>query len=387
MPQDYYEILGVARDATGEQIKVAYRKLAVECHPDRCPDDPEAEERFKQAAEAYDALRDSEKRRRYDMFGHEGLRGAGARTFSSYEDIFTAFGDIFGTGFGSIFGDFFGAGAGTGAAARRSRGASLRCQVTITFEEAADGVEKIILLRRAERCENCSGSGAKPGTSPSGCPTCNGRGEVTRSQGFFAVRSMCPKCKGRGEVVDTPCPKCGGTGLTSQEHEIAVRIPPGIEDGSRLRIPGEGEPGEHGGPHGDLYCFISLAQHPFFERRGDDLLLDVPVSYTEAAIGTHVEVPTLNGLRSMKVPAGTQSGTILRLRNEGFPNVHGYGRGDQLVRISVEVPRKLSRDHQKLIKKLEEFDGKHTNPQKLQYARKLEEHYKDNKSKPREGKR
>lgn len=380
MPRDYYEILGVARDATGEQIKIAYRKLAIECHPDRCPDDPEAEERFKQAAEAYDVLNDPEKRHRYDMFGHEGLRGVGARTFSSYEDIFSAFGDIFGSGLGSIFGDFFGA----GTASRHTRGTSLRCQVSINFEEAADGVEKTILLRRAERCETCSGSGAKPGTSPRGCPACGGRGEVTRSQGFFAVRSTCPQCKGRGEVIDAPCPKCKGTGLTNQEHEIVVRIPPGIEDGTRLRIPGEGEPGERGGPHGDLYCFISVEAHPFFERRGDDLLLEVPVSYSQAALGSHIEVPTLHGLRSMKVPAGTQSGTILRLRSGGFPNVHGYGQGDQLVRIAVEVPKKVSREHQKLIKKLDDFDGKHTSPQKVQYAKKLKEYYKNEKSTPRE---
>jgi molecular chaperone DnaJ len=384
MARDYYEILGVSRDAVYDQIKAAYRKLAIESHPDRCPGDLDAEERFKEAAEAYDVLRDPEKRQRYDMFGREGVRGAGMGTFSSFEDIFAAFGDIFGTGMGSIFGDFFG---GAGTRTRRRRGASLRYELSITFEEAADGVEKTIVLCRAERCETCGGSGAKPGTSPRGCPGCGGHGEVTRSQGFFTIRSICPRCKGSGQVVDTPCQKCKGTGLTSQEHEIAVRIPAGIEDSTRLRIPGEGEPGEHGGPHGDLYCFISLEPHAFFERRGDDIIVDVPVAFSEATLGTRIEVPTLHGLRTMKVPASTQSGTILRLRTEGFPNVHGYGQGDQFVRVIVEVPKKLSRDRQKLIKKLAELDANQLGPQKTLYAKKLQEHYKKTKPNPRAGER
>jgi molecular chaperone DnaJ len=382
MAGDYYEILGVPRDASPDQIKSAYRKLAVECHPDRCPGDKEAEERFKQAAEAYDVLRDPEKRQRYDMFGPEGLRGVGTRTFSSFDDIFAAFGDIFGTGLGSIFGDFFG-GPRTGgrAAGRRARGASLRCEVAVTFEEAAEGIEKTIVLRRSEHCETCGGTGAKPGTSPTNCPVCNGRGEVTRSQGFFTIRSTCPRCGGRGEIVETPCKDCKGTGLAAKEREITVKIPPGIEDSTRLRIPGEGEPGQFGGPSGDLYCFISLKPHSLFERRGDDLIVEVPVSFTDATLGKHIEVPTLQGLRTMRMPPGTQSGTILRLKGEGFPNVHGYGRGDQLVRITVEVPRKLSKEHRRLIKKLGEMETKSTGPQQVQYQKKLHEHYrKDSKS-------
>jgi molecular chaperone DnaJ len=374
MAQDFYEILGVSRNATAEEIKAAYRTLAVECHPDRCPGDQEAEERFKQAAAAYDVLRDPEKRQRYDMFGPEGLRGAGARSFSSYEDIFSAFGDIFGSGLGSIFGDIFGGQAR--ASTRRGRGASLRCEVVINFEEAADGVEKTIVLKRSENCETCKGSGAKPGTSPRECPSCNGRGEVTRSRGFFTVRTTCPDCGGRGEVVDTPCEECKGSGRTEKEREIAVNVPQGIEDGTRLRIPGEGEPGQHGGPSGDLYCFITLEPHPLFERRGDDLLLELPVSYTEATLGKRIEVPTLHGLRTLKIPASTQSGTILRLRGEGFPNVHGYGQGDQLVRVNVEVPRKLSREHQKVIKKLAELEAGSKGTQRQEYEKRLNEYYK-----------
>lgn len=384
MARDYYEILGISRDATEEEIKAAYRKLAIECHPDRCPGDKEAEERFKQAAEAYDVLRDSEKRRRYDMFGAEGLRGVGARTFSSYDDIFAAFGDIFGTGFGSIFGDFFGGPVGTHT--RRTRGASLRCEVTVAFEEAANGIEKTIVLRRAERCETCGGSGAEAGTSPRQCPTCAGRGEVTQSRGFFTIRSTCPRCRGKCEIVDTPCPQCKGSGLTSQEREIAVRIPPGVEDGTRLRIPGEGEPGEHGGPHGDLYCFVNLESHFFFQRRGDDVILEVPITYSQAVLGTSIEVPTLHGLRSMRVPAATQGGTILRLRDEGFPNIHGYGQGDQLVRIIIEVPKKLSQDQQNLLTQFDEFERKTPGPQRKEYARKLRKYYKKKKKKKKSSK-
>lgn len=382
MARDYYEILGVPRDAPAEQIKTAYRKLAIECHPDRCPGDREAEERFKQAAEAYDVLRDPEKRQRYDMFGPEGLRSAGARTFSSFDDIFAAFGDIFGTGIGSLFGDLFG-GAHTGerTAGRRARGSSLRCEVAVTFEEAAEGVEKTIVLRRSEHCESCSGTGAKPGTSPKTCPMCNGRGEITRSQGFFTIRSTCPRCSGRGEIVETPCKDCRGTGLAVKEREITVKIPPGIEDSTRLRIPGEGEPGQSGGPSGDLYCFISLKPHALFDRRGDDLIVEVPVSFTDATLGKHIEVPTLHGLRTMRMPPGTQSGTILRLKGQGFPNVHGYGQGDQLVRIVVEVPKKLSKEHRKLIRNLADIEVRSPGPQQVHYRSRLREHYKkDSKS-------
>jgi molecular chaperone DnaJ len=311
------------------------------------------------------------------MFGHEGVRGAGARTFSSYDDIFAAFGDIFGTGLGSLFGDFFG--GGPSMQARRARGASLRCEVSVTFEEAARGIEKTILLKRPERCGNCEGTGAKPGTSPRDCPACGGRGEVTRSRGFFTIRSTCPQCGGGGQVVDDPCPDCKGAGRTVQEREIVVRIPPGIEDGTRLRIPGEGEPGERGGPHGDLYCFIDIERHPLFERRGDDVLLEVPISFSQATLGTHVDVPTLHGPRSMRVPPGTQSGAVLRLRGEGFPNVHGYGQGDLLVRVLVEVVKKMPREQHKLIKKLAELESAHVGPMRVEYTRKLAEYYREKK--------
>jgi len=379
MDRDYYEILGVSRDATPEEIKAAYRKLAVECHPDRNPGDRESEERFKEAAESYDVLRDAQKRRRYDMYGHEGLRGAGARHFSTYEDIFAAFGEVFGGGFGSIFGDFFGGTTRQGT--RRARGASLRCDVEVTFEEAADGVEKTISLRRADRCPACGGTGARPGTSPTRCPGCHGRGEVMQSRGFFAIRSTCPQCRGNGEIIESPCADCKGTGLRRAEREITVRIPPGIEDSTRLRIPGEGEPGERGGPNGDLYCYITLKPHPLFERRGDDIVLEAPLSFTEAVRGIRVDVPTLHGLRTMKVPPGTQSGTILTLRGEGFPNVHGFGQGEQLVRIVVEIPKKPAGEYQKLIKKVAEYEEKHVSPRKLEYTAKLQEYYKKN-SKP-----
>jgi molecular chaperone DnaJ len=374
--RDYYEILGVSRDASSEEIRSAYRKAALKYHPDRNPGDEGAEEKFKEAAAAYEVLSDSEKRQRYDVFGHEGLRGVPIRDFDTFGDIFEAFGDIFAGGpFENVFSDFFGRG-GTVREEIRRRGANLKCQVEISVEEVAEGVEKTIELTRPVRCQSCGGSGAKRGTSPSRCRSCAGRGEVEQVHGFFSIRTTCPRCKGEGEIIESPCPDCRGTGTVKGMREIKVRIPPGVESGSRLRIQGEGEVGIRGGPSGDLYCFISVRKHPFFERGGDDLICDLPLTFTQAALGAHVEVPTLKGLKTIKVQKGTQPGEAIRLKGEGLPNLGGYRRGDLIFRVLVEVPRKLSKEQEKLLAQYSETEEETASSLRKEFYRKLRSHFK-----------
>jgi len=367
--RDYYEVLGVARDAAEADIKRAYRKAAMKYHPDRNPDDKAAEEKFKEAAEAYEVLHDAEKRRRYDQFGHAGVKGMGhaGTGFGSMEDIFAAFGDIFGGGRararsggfgGGLFDAFFGGGGGYGP----EPGASLRCEVEIDFTESAFGCERTIELRRREPCEACKGSGAAPGSKPVVCPTCGGHGEVQSRSGFFAVRTTCPACGGRGRTIKEPCTACRGAGRTPKKTKIEVKVPPGIEDGTRIRLAGEGEAGEAGAPRGDLYCFVRVRPHSFFERHRDDVLTELPIGYTQAALGATIEVPTLTGTGELKVPAGTQSGQVFRLRGQGFPNVHGHGRGDELVRVVVDVPKRLSKDQREVLTKLREVEKPPSKP-------------------------
>ncbi|MBI3856171.1 MAG: molecular chaperone DnaJ [Planctomycetes bacterium] len=346
--RDYYELLGVDRKATTEEIRSAYRKLALKYHPDRNPDNKEAEANFKAISEAYDVLSDEKKRPLYDQYGHEGLRGQAQRDYqsASFQDIFEAFGDIFG-GSESPFGDIFGVGRG----GRRGpqRGASLRVEFAIDFKEAALGTKKTIELQRHERCGTCSGSGAKPGTSPTACASCGGRGVVGRNAGFFMLQSTCPACGGAGTRIASPCGSCKGQGLVRQKREIEVTIPAGIENGTRMRVSGQGEASRDGGASGDLYCDIYVREHEFFKRHENDIVCEIPLNFAQAAMGAEIEVPTLQGKSTLKVPRGTASGALLRLRGLGVTGVNGRGRGDQIVRVVVSVPSKLTKRQEELL--------------------------------------
>jgi molecular chaperone DnaJ len=375
--RDYYEVLGVSREASQDDVKRAYRKLAMKYHPDRNPGDKEAEDKFKEAAEAYEVLHDEEKRARYDRFGHEGLAGQ-AQGFSNFEDIFSHFSDIFGSGGGgSIFDGIFGGMGGGGFAGGRNvrAGASLKCRVNIAFEEAAFGCAKTIELRRNELCESCSGSGAAAGSKPKQCPTCGGRGQVYRNQGFFSVATTCPNCHGQGTIIDKPCASCRGEGHTPKTVRIRVNIPGGVEDGTRLRVPDEGEPSASGGPRGDLYCYVFVEDHDFFERRGDDVVCEVPITFSQATLGTDLEVPTLRGKARVKIPAGTQSGQVFRLRGQGFPHLQGYGEGDQIVQVILETPKKLTKRHEELFRELADLDEKHVSAKRKGFLDSLKKYF------------
>lgn len=365
--EDYYNILGVNRNASQDDIKRSYRKMALKYHPDKNPGDKKAEEMFKAAAEAYEVLSDPEKRRRYDQFGHEGLRGVETRGFGSFDDIFEAFGDIFGGG--SIFEDFFGGRTQTRSA---RRGASLRCDIVLDFKEVATGIEKTIEITKRDICEECRGSGARKGTSPVSCPYCKGKGEVHQRQGFFTLRTTCPKCYGKGKIIETPCHRCSGNGLYPKRTKIKVQVPAGIEDGTRLRVAGQGESGENGAPPGDLYCDINIKPHPIFKREGYDIICEFPVTFTQAALGCVIEVPTIMGkLKKVRIPGGIQSGDVLSVKGEGFPHVRGYGRGNLLVHIIVETPTKLTRRQEELLREFAESEHKNVTPKRKSFFQKV----------------
>ena len=380
MKRDFYEILGIERDASQDEIKKSYRKEALKHHPDRTPGDKDAEQRFKEAAEAYEVLSDPQKRGRYDQYGHEGLGRMGYSSHaSSVEDILRSFGDIFGGGGGgSIFDDLFG---GFGAGRTRGggrRGASLRCEVRLSFEEMAIGTEKTIRLRRPESCETCGGTGAKKGSRPVRCPMCGGAGEVTQNQGFFTMRSTCPRCRGQGQMIDDPCGTCQGSGREAKSREIKVRVPAGIEDGTQIRLAGEGEAGERGAPPGDLYCEVRVGQHSLFVRDGDDLLCDVPVSFAQAALGAEITIPLVKGQMEFEVPRGTQSGEVFRIRGKGLSNVHGRGVGDLLVRLHVETPRRLTDRQEELLREFAEVEEISVSPRRKSFFDKVKELFGQN---------
>jgi len=366
---DYYDILGVNKDASEEEIKRAFRKMALKYHPDRNPGNKEAERKFKEAAEAYEVLSDPEKRQLYDRYGHEGLRGANVRGFSTFEDIFEAFGDILGS---SAFDEFFGFGR---RGRRVRRGPSLRCDITIEFNDVAEGTQKVISLVRNEPCPTCGGSGTRPGTSPITCPYCRGYGEVQQSQGFFTMRTTCPKCRGNGQIIQDPCTDCRGAGRRPTPVEIQVRIPAGIQDGTRLRIAAQGELGDNGAPRGDLYCDIHVTPHPFFERHGDDILCEVPISFPQAALGAEIEVPTLDGKKTIQVPPGTQSSDLITIPGGGFPNVRGYGRGDEHVRLIIETPKKLTPRQEELLRELAKTEDVNVSPKRKSFFERLKEYF------------
>jgi molecular chaperone DnaJ len=350
--RDYYEILGVERTASGDEIKKAFRQAALKHHPDRNPGDAQAEARFREAAEAYDVLSDADKRARYNRFGSSAFGSGGeyaGPTFTNVEDILRNFGDIFG---GGIFGDMFGGGRRAGP----QPGRDLKIALELTLSEIDQGVERTVSLKRLEHCATCAGSGAKAGTSATVCATCGGRGQIHRNQGFFTMATTCPRCRGQGSVIEHPCPDCRGAGRLSQKSEIKISIPAGIEEGVRLRVPGQGDAGDPGAPRGDLYCVVQEVEHEFFKRNGADLICEVPVSFTQLAIGKKgVEIPTLRGKAALDIPAGTQSGKLFRLRGQGLTQLEGGSRskrGDLLVRVFVEVPGSLTARQKEL---LEEF--------------------------------
>ena len=374
--QDYYQVLGVERNASLEDVKKAYRKMALKWHPDRNPNNKEeAETRFKEAAEAYEVLGDPEKRQRYDQFGHEGLAGMHMHGFSNLEDIFEAFGDIFGGG-GGIFESFFGGRAGRRAA---QRGPSLRCEVTISLQEVAMGAQRTIELRRREICDACKGSGARPGSIPATCNYCGGRGEVQQSQGFFVVRITCPRCRGKGSIVTQPCETCQGAGRSVKATSINVRIPSGVENGTRMRVSGEGEVGENGAPRGDLFCDIYVTPHPLFERHGDDILCELPIGFSQAALGAEVEVPTLDGKTGLQIPPGTQSGQVFRLPGNGLPNIHGRGKGNQLVQVTIETPKNVTPEMEKLLRELAKIEEKEVTPKRMSFFEKVKDYFEGKK--------
>jgi molecular chaperone DnaJ len=351
--RDYYEILSVERSATAEDIKKAYRKCALAHHPDRNPGDKKSEEKFKEATEAYQVLSDPEKRRVYDQFGHEGLAGAGGPggfSASGFSDIFE-----------DIFEDFFG-GGGPRRRQRAQRGGDLKHDLEITFDEAAFGTEKEVEIRREESCTSCKGDGAKPGTSRATCTACHGSGQILASSGFFSISRTCHRCHGEGSFVEHACAGCRGTGRVLVSRKIKAKIPAGVDAGLRLRMPGEGEAGLRGGPRGDLYIDIHVRPHEIFTREGDNLLCEVPVSFVQASLGAEVEVPTLTGTTTLKVPAGTQSGKVFRLKGKGIASLNGHGIGDEEVRIVVETPTHLSDKQKELLKQFAGLSGEKVNP-------------------------
>jgi len=349
--RDYYEVLGVDRNAPEEEIKRAYRKLAVQFHPDKNPDDPHTEEKFKELGEAYDVLIDADKRAAYDRFGHAAFAQGGGGFRGGFHDPFDIFREVFGGGTGGIFETFFGDVAGR-QGEDRQRGSDLRYDMEITLEEAAFGVEKEIEVRKLNTCDKCHGSGAEAGSRTINCPTCGGRGQVITSRGFFHVSQTCPRCHGVGQIIEKPCRVCGGEGRVEKASRIKLKIPAGIADDSRLRSARNGEAGIRGGPPGDLYVVIHVKEHEIFQREEDNLYCEVPVAFTLAALSGEIAVPTLEGKANLKVPAGTQSGQMFKLRGKGIVNVNGRERGDLLVRLIVEVPTRLTAEQRQ---KLEDF--------------------------------
>jgi len=366
--RDYYEVLQVTRTATDQEIKSSYRKLAMQYHPDRNPDNKDAEEQFKECSEAYAILSDSEKRAAYDRFGHAAVGGNGGFGGGGFDpnmvDISEIFSDMFGVG------DLFGRGRGR---TRAQRGADLREDITLEFEEAVFGLETEAKVRRHERCETCHGTGAAPGKAPVTCRKCAGRGQERFQQGFFSVSRTCSACGGAGQVITDPCTGCRGQGAVVKERVIQVKVPAGVEDGTRIRYSGQGEAGAHGGPAGDLYIVLHVKEHSFFEREGKDLFCVVPVSFAQAAIGADITIPTLEGDHKMHIPEGTQTGTQIKLRGKGVPVLNGHGKGDIFVQIKVQTPTKLNKRQKELLQELETGASVDNQPEKQSLMSKVKD--------------
>jgi molecular chaperone DnaJ len=372
MPQerDYYEVLGVERRATSGEITTAYRKLAMQFHPDRNPGDEEAAGRFKEAARAFEVLSDASLRDRYDRYGHAGLQG-GTHDFNDISDIFDAFGELFG---GGIFGEAFG-GGGRRRGSRPRKGKDVFCELTLSLAEAAEGVTRTVSFVRHETCSTCDGSGAKPGTTPQNCDYCGGHGQVLQSAGVFRMQTTCPACRGAGKLVRDKCPSCRGAGLVEEHVERKVTIPAGVDEDVRVRLAGEGEPGANNGPPGDCYCVIQIEEHPFLTRHGRDLVCEVPITYSQAALGATVDVPTLKGPQSLEIPKGTQSDATIRMRGMGMPEVRGRSIGDLIVQIHIEVPRSLSPRAEELLRELAEEEHTSVTPKRTSFFDRLKEYF------------
>jgi molecular chaperone DnaJ len=349
--KDYYQVLGLGRNATEDEIKKSYRQLALKYHPDRNPGDKPAEEKFKEASEAYEVLRDPEKRRLYDQYGHEGLRDSGFTGFRDFGDIFGAFGDI--------FEDLFGFRDPRRGRSAAQAGSDRRFDLEINFLDAARGTEVTVEIPRNVNCHTCHGSGVRPGSRRTVCPVCGGRGQVIQTHGFLRISTTCSRCQGMGEIVTDPCPTCGGRGRVTGKKKLTVRIPPGVDNGVHLVMAGEGDEGMLGGSPGDLYIVVHVRAHEFFQRAGDDLLLSLPISFTQAALGSMLSIPTLNGNKEVQIPAGTQPGEVISLRGEGFPHLKGYGKGDLKIEIKVVVPRHLTDRQRDLLEKLATDEDPH----------------------------
>lgn len=365
--KDYYEILGIDRNASDDDVKKAFRRLAHKYHPDKNPEDKSAEEKFKELNEAYEVLRDSERRANYDRFGFAGAGGYRDMSDVGFGGAGVDFQDLF----GDVFGDFFG--AGRQRKARGQSGADLKYDLDITFEDAAFGADKKIKIPRAVTCSNCNGSGAKKGTSAATCQTCGGRGQVRYQQGFFSISKPCSTCKGEGTIIKEPCSECRGSGRVRTTQSMSIKVPAGVETGTRLRLTGEGEAGMHGGHPGDLYVVINVEPHPIFARQNDDIICNVPISFPQAAMGAEIEVPCLEGKVKLKVPAGTQSGKVFRLKGKGIASLHTGRRGDQNVIVNVETPAKLTQRQRELLEEFASISGNDANPMSKTFFEKVKE--------------
>jgi molecular chaperone DnaJ len=367
--RDYYEILGIARTATTAEVSKAYRRLAIKYHPDSNRNDEDAVAKFKECAEAYEVIGDEQKRARYDQYGHAGLDN-NTGSFKDVGDIFEAFGDIFG---GTIFEDFFG---GRTQRTRVRRGADVRCDVTLDLEEAAAGCTKQVSLTRHDRCKTCQGSGAEPGSEPQVCGRCRGQGQVVQATGILRVQTTCPQCRGNGKITTAPCHDCDGSGALPREVLLEVQIPGGVDDGMRVRLAQEGQASPDGGPPGDAYCFIRVRPHKIFKREGTELILQVPLSYSQAVLGTQVEIPTLSGKRVIDIPRGTQSGEVFQLRGQGMPDPRSGMRGDLLVHTYVEIPKKVNAKQEEILRQLAELENEHVTPHRKSFLDRVLQYFR-----------
>ncbi len=370
--RDYYEVLGVNKNASANDVKRAYRRLAMKYHPDKNPDDKAAEEKFKECAESYEVLSNTEKRKQYDRFGHDGLRGTGMHDWSHMhvDDISDMFGDI--------FGDFFGTARRAGrSASQATRGYDLETTVELSLEEVARGTEKTIEFTRQDTCSACNGTRCNKGKAPTRCGTCGGNGQVQRAGlgGFFQMVSTCPTCNGAGSVITDPCRKCRGKGTIPKKRTLTVKIPAGVHEGQGIRVGGEGEPGRNAGPRGDLYCYVRIKAHSFLMRDGNNLVCNVPISFTQASLGAMIDVPTLDGTRQLKVPAGTQHGNVFRIKNEGLTELRTRRKGDELVRVHVEIPRNLTNEQQKLLRAFADLEDETVMSESRGFFEKLKKHF------------